>query len=97
MQIRSYNPNANNNVYPGLYYSTTDTLNAKEYGVILVVSSAGGGLTGSNWIYQIWLQTNGKIKIRYSINAKSSTDGNWTSWRDIGTSVLSGTTLTITG
>ena len=96
LQMRGSTSNANWAIYPGIYTTNTSTTDAAQYGVILVLaSSATAGFNGSNWIFQIWYQTNGKIKTRYSINAKDG--GSWTTWRDIGTSILSGTTLTVNG
>ena len=93
--MRGTTENANWAIYPGIYQTITTTVDAAQYGILLVLASGIDGFNGGTWHFQIWYQTNGKIKTRYSINAKDG--GSWTSWRDIGTSILSGTTLTVNG
>ena len=81
LKYREHTTNANWALASGIYNTSTDTVDAADYGALLVINSYNIGFNGRNWIFQVWFRTNGTIQTRRSINA---TDGSgWTAWETI--------------
>lgn len=79
-KIRGYATNANWEILPGVCRTTTSTVDAADYGVLLVIGTSTV-FTGSDWYFQVWFKTNGLIHVRRSINATGG--GGWTAWETI--------------
>ena len=73
--------NANSAWRSGIYGTSTSTVGANDYGVLIVISNADRSFDGQTWYFQILITTGGTIKLRQSINQTSS-DG-WTTWRTV--------------
>ena len=95
--IRGYCTSANLANEAGVYYVTPSTYILPEayYGLIFVLVMTNGGTTGSNWIWQFFINTTtDTIWYRKQIN-QSHPDNGWTSWVRVLTGSLSGTTLNL--
>lgn len=81
LKFRGDTDNANWATLPGVWITLTNTVDAADYGVLLVIGTSTNGFTGVDWYFQVWFKTDGNIHVRRSINATGG--GGWTAWETI--------------